>query len=63
MGTTHENEILFDDLSILTQLKGDKRLNILSQSNDCDCSSYTSIPNQNDFDTDQITPSIGQTNR
>jgi len=54
-----ENDILFDDASILTKLSGQDNLTKILSNNDCDCGSYTSTITLNESDTNQITPSIG----
>lgn len=59
MNSSSENDILFDDFSILTKLTGNNFLVNISPNSDCDCTGYNSTPNQDDFDTVQITPSIG----
>lgn len=59
MNTSSENNILFDDFSILTKLTGNNISVNISPNSDCDCTGYISTPNQDEFDTVQITPSIG----
>lgn len=59
MNTSSENDILFDDFSILTKLTGNNSLVNISPNSDCDCTGYISTPNQDDCDTIQITPFIG----
>ncbi len=63
MNNSKENDILFDDVLVLTKLTGRHDLNIVSSNNDCDCGSYTSTTTLEESDTNQITQSIGQTNR
>lgn len=58
---TTENDILFDDHSILTKLTGQNTMVNASANSDCDCSGYTSTSNLDDLDTNQIAPSAGQT--
>ena len=62
MATAIENDILFDDFSLLTHMLGTNGLVKLSQSNDCDCTGYTSTSNQDNCDTNQITTSVGKAN-
>lgn len=62
MNSINENDILFDDAAILIKLSENKDLIIISANNDCDCSSYKPLLNQNDCDPNQITSSISQTN-
>lgn len=62
MTYTNEKDILFDDTSILTKLTGKNALFSLSPNSDCDCTGYCSTLNQDDFDTNKITPSSGKTN-
>jgi hypothetical protein len=59
---TTENDILFDDFSILTKLTGKSTLINLSPNSDCDCTGYSSTSNQDNFETHQIPASSGQTN-
>lgn len=61
MINNNENDILFDDVEILTRLTGKSDINIVSSNNDCDCSNYKPTLNQKDCDTDQISLPIGQT--
>lgn len=62
MVTHNENDILFDDVSILIKLSGKNQLTYLSPNNDCDCISNFTTSNQDECDTDQITSTFGQTN-
>lgn len=62
MKTINEQAILFDDFSILMSLIGKNALPHSSAANDCDCVSYSSTADQDDVDTDQITPSVDKTN-
>lgn len=61
MNLAIENELLFDDLSILKNLIGKGNLINLSPSNDCDCTSNFTTTNQDNCDTYQIAQSISQT--
>lgn len=63
MNTSTENDILFDDLTVLIKLNGKSSLAIVSSSNDCDCGSYTCTTTLDESDTYQIPPSISQTSR
>lgn len=63
MNYSNENDLLFDDLSVLTKLTGKNNLAIIASNSDCDCSGYTSTLNIEDSDTHQIPQSISQTNR
>ena len=60
MNFTNENDILFDDFSLLIKLVGKSDLTKLTHSNDCDCTGYTSTSNQDNCDTDKITTSVGK---
>ena len=62
MTSITNQDILFDDFSILTKLIGKNELIRPSTNNDCDCAGYSSPSNDEDFDTDKITPSFGKTN-
>lgn len=62
MVTDNENDILFDDISILTKLSGKNELIHLTPNNDCDCISNFATSNQDECDTNQIASSSGQTN-
>lgn len=62
MITDNENDILFDDISILVKSSSKNRLIHLSPNNDCDCVSNFTTLNQDECDTDQITSTSGQTN-
>lgn len=56
------NDMLFDDVSVLTKLSGKNELFRIKVSNDCDCDGYNSTSTKDDFDTTQIAQSFGQTN-
>ncbi len=62
MNNSSENDILFDDFSILNSLIGSHTLAGISANSDCDCTGYTSTPEQDEFDTIQITSSFGEAN-
>jgi len=62
MVTNNENEILFDDVSILTKLTGNNYLINASPNNDCDCTSNFTNFSQDESDTHQIAPPLGQSN-
>lgn len=61
MVNDNENDILFDDVSILTKLTGN-HLRKVSSNNDCDCTSNFTTSNQDESDTNQIASSFGQSN-
>jgi hypothetical protein len=56
MNYTTENEILFDDFSMLENRLGAGALNITSVNTNCDCTSYSSPSNEEDRDPNPITP-------
>lgn len=62
MTAINEQEILFDDFSILEKLVGHKQLNLSSPTNDCDCIGYTAPSSDDNLDTDQVTQFAGQAN-
>lgn len=62
MVINNENDILFNDVEILSRLTGKSDLNIISSNNDCDCSSYKPHTIQTERDTDQVPTPTGQAN-
>ncbi len=62
MTSINNQDILFDDFSILIKLIGKNELNRPSTNNDCDCAGYSSTSSDEDFDTHQIPQSFGKTN-
>jgi hypothetical protein len=59
MTSTHNQDILFDDLFILEKLTGKKELSITSANANCDCVGY-SAPDDEDVNTHQIAPTADQ---
>lgn len=57
-----KKDILFDDFSILTKLIGKNEVIKSSPTTDCDCTSYSSHPSDEELNTDQVTPSFDKTN-
>lgn len=51
-----ENEILFDDIALLENVLGAGALNTTSVNTNCDCTSYYSPSNNEDRDSNPITP-------
>ena len=62
MKSINEQEILFDDFSILEKLVGHKQLNLTLRTNDCDCIGYTAPLSDDNLDTNQVTQFAGQAN-
>ena len=50
MTSNFENQILFDDAAALEDNLGKNYLSIPSVNSDCDCSGYTSIPDDETTD-------------
>ncbi|WP_157607618.1 hypothetical protein [Runella limosa] len=51
-----ENDLLFDDIALLENRLGAGALNISSVNTNCDCTSYVSPSNDEDYDPNPITP-------
>lgn len=60
MTAIHKTNILFDDFAMLNQLIGKDELLLSPPNTNCDCTSYSSTADNQDVDTDQVTPSAGQ---
>ena len=56
MNYTTENDLLFDDFSMLENVLGAGALKVTAVNANCDCTSYSSPSNDEDRDSDPITP-------
>ena len=56
MNYATENDLLFDDFALLENRLGSGALKVAAVNANCDCTSYSSISNDEDRDPDQITP-------
>ena len=48
-----ENDLFFDDLTLLETKLGAGVLSSTSVNTDCDCSSYTALPDDEDIDSEK----------
>lgn len=62
MTSISQQDILFDDISILKAIIGHKSVNTPTLNANCDCAGYTSTQDDDDFNTNQIAIATSEAN-